>query len=486
MFSRTAISLVTILLLAMTAFAGIPSKALANQAQLHILNTGVNLGWAEARAWFYGASAEAMINRDLMRAASHISAAEQQFSRIYRISPMRKETIRLIQSNLANYSAKTTGRPNRHKAAYISILMDQYRATLQSTLVSLRPDALQYNSTCDSLLLQAGFAFGRARIAAEVPGHRARARQSGAVGTFSRAKTKGIQISMDSQNRRLITPGVKKLCCSFGNRSSWSSLPRLDQTTPPEVFDRMLPTLQSIADNATLAAGACGGRPVHNNCSGMPGRWHWPKTGVVMEVCPDGSLKAFQGSRVVQTGHWKCSNGGSGPARVVFTWIESLRSDKLSLAGGRLKAGKFTASRLGDVVNCPRPRRARPQPRPQPRPRAHPDPLAVCGRPLKFYYGRKLGGYILEIILAEGSGYNAVVRGVKGTAATTTKRVGDMMWRLRPLDSKWYGGEYMVRHHQTGQEIWRPWEYKVKFTCNGMTVCRLRGRCDNRPYGRVR
>ena len=79
---------------------------------------------------------------------------------------------------------------------------------------------------------------------------------------------------MDSENQFIKDASIKKVCCCFGNKAEWDSLPELGRFSPTQLFDEVLPRMETIIFNATLPPGPCGEEHNEYNGPDLCGEWN--------------------------------------------------------------------------------------------------------------------------------------------------------------------------------------------------------------------
>ena len=103
----------------------------------------------------------------MTNAAAHLAAAEDllepPFSNERPLSVLAQVT-----SKLDGYMVWRVGKNPKHRHDELKNIWKQYQGTFAYTFVSSRPDAFQYNPTCDSQTHKVCFQFGRASIAAAI------------------------------------------------------------------------------------------------------------------------------------------------------------------------------------------------------------------------------------------------------------------------------------------------------------------------------
>lgn len=243
-----------------------PRPAQANEAQARIVSAGISLGQATARMELFGkayggdppADQMADIGTNLANAAAEIEAAEALLQEPFRSNREFRGALDTVLRKIKGY--ENVKRYNYlQKANYIKDIWSTYRQGLMYTYYSGRQDSFQFNTNCDSLLLDVGFHCGRASIASAIQpphrrsGARASTYQSGANSALRNAINSGLDIALDGRPPQ---PNPKKIACAFGAPDAWSALPNFQSDSPPQVYYGMCgnrsSTIPSIALNAGL------------------------------------------------------------------------------------------------------------------------------------------------------------------------------------------------------------------------------------------
>lgn len=185
-----------------------PATLSANEFDYHILNAGINLGWAEATVQLLGVNAGTTpyLTGVLSNATAHLSAAQSL------IDGTMWEFIQLpsVNPEIARFLTFTSGWTQGQQVNYIKSVISKLNAKLA-----------QYNSegsfqsgpTCQSNLLHVGYHFGRAHIGAYVGNQ---GYQNSAHGSYTNSINNGLRTA----------PSRK---CDFATLAEWKALP----FTPP-------------------------------------------------------------------------------------------------------------------------------------------------------------------------------------------------------------------------------------------------------------
>jgi hypothetical protein len=342
------------------------SPARANAIQEQILNAGINLGWAEATLELRGDEDPAdaqFIAEALTRAAQHVEAAANSFLEPYQTERSRRGTDQRVLDLIDSYFEQAPRLSIRQKAARVQQIWSTYRQSFQTIWDS--EQGYQYYPNCDLFMLDVGYHFGRAHIAAGVGGNLARTYQQGANGGMRQAMEGGLEVAVDGYDYgpRTNTP---KACCCFGVEASWRELPVFQWNSPFELYSANLPVLQRIALDAGVVPVlcTCGGEPVGTGPSPTPtpspsprpspspeiqgclsavGSWQW-FNGIVVVVSGDGRFSSPAG----HGGTWQCESDDT----IVLTWDEGWRDtltlspDGTSMSGPNLDGFIVSATRI--------------------------------------------------------------------------------------------------------------------------------------------
>ena len=163
--------------------------AAQGEAQLHILNAGINIGWAagivEAEAGVNSGN-QAEVDQDLVRARDHVAALRELIaSPPYETSSLRRVE-RLIDQTRQRLGGLSQGRAAQELYRLRRALRDALRVFL-----SARTGRLQQGATCDSAIVSVGFYFGQGHTliqrGKQAEERRARRNLNRAIGTGERA-----------------------------------------------------------------------------------------------------------------------------------------------------------------------------------------------------------------------------------------------------------------------------------------------------------
>lgn len=233
-------------------------EAQANVPQEHILNVGINLGWAKARLDHNGDanSGEAgEIRVALQRAAAHVQAAADLFGEPYLTERRRQGIDRRVIQKINDYFRRAPRLSLRHRSAYINQIWSMYRQSFLSTFMA-PGGGVHYYPACDFNVLNVGYHFGRAHIAAGVIGNRARTYQTGANGMMRSAIQSGFKIAADGYDYGPRS-NARKACCCFGKQDRWARLPKFEWNSPFELYSQSLPLLQLTVREAGVVPRPC-------------------------------------------------------------------------------------------------------------------------------------------------------------------------------------------------------------------------------------
>lgn len=246
----------------------------ANRAQEQVLNVGINLGWAKARLDFNGdadPSEAALIREALQRAAAHVQAAATLFGEPYQTKRQREGIDQRIIQKINGYFALSANYSVSHKSAYVNNIWNMYSQSFQTTFME-PVGGEHYYPACDFSILDVGFHFGRAQIAASVTGNRARSYQDGANGMMRNAIQNGLRVAVDGYEYGPQS-NVRKACCCFGIQDAWASLPTFQWNSPFALYSNNLAVLQRIILDAGVVPKPCA-------CFNPADRhWRWKRVG---------------------------------------------------------------------------------------------------------------------------------------------------------------------------------------------------------------
>lgn len=337
--------------LALLCVSLIPASASANQCQLHILNAGINLGWAQATLELRGdqnPQDARRIAEYLNNASAHILAAAALFQEPYRAERNLNNVDQEVVNRIEVYFQRANRMSLRHRANYVSGVWSMYRQGFQSTFTA-PTSGFHYNPNCDFFILDTGYHFGRAHIASGIEG--ANSVQSGANRSMRSAIRNGLSIAVDgyeygTQNN------ARKACCCFGKETFWRQLPKFHSNSPFRLYSDNLGVLQRIVAGAGVEPEpcSCGGTKSkntptpQNRCKAAIGAWQW-FNGVVVRIENNNSFRVSTGEN---GGTWQClSNGQIRLNWRVGGWQDtiSISSDGNTLLGKNQHGGTVSAKR---------------------------------------------------------------------------------------------------------------------------------------------
>jgi hypothetical protein len=261
----------------------------ANLCQEHILNVGINLGWSVATLALRGdqnPQDARTIAESLTRAAQHVNAAASLFRLPYRTERLRTGTDQHVIDKINRYFQRAPNLSVEHRASYIANIWSMYRQSFQTTFQAPTPGE-HYYPNCDFFILDIGYHFGRAHIAAGVNSNQARTYQSGANGSVRLAIREGLNVAVDGYEYGIQT-NVRKACCCFGKEAFWRRLPAFQWNSPFALYADNLPVLQRIVLDAGVVPKrcTCGGTPIDPPPDGGGGndqnnnlKWEYSGTG---------------------------------------------------------------------------------------------------------------------------------------------------------------------------------------------------------------
>lgn len=236
---------------------GLTTPAAANPAQRHILDFGINMGWAVSELTFQRADTT-VVQSSIARARAHLTAAEALFSEPFRKHRARTGAATKLIRRLANYGRATRRQSWRYKRNYLHNIFYSYRRSLQYTYDSRRrPGGFKWQTTCDSAVAHAGYHFGRASIGMNNGGRRGMSHVRGALSAMRQAIRVGLDVALDGTPRN--RTNTRKLCCSFGTPKQWAPIIALHRAPSRAAFDRARGTMQRLVRAAGGRSHGCAG-----------------------------------------------------------------------------------------------------------------------------------------------------------------------------------------------------------------------------------
>ena len=335
------------------------NRARANPIQEQILNAGINLGWAKATLDFYGDQnpADARgITAALNRAAQHIQAAARQFEEPYQTERRNKGIDQRVIDKINRYFQQAPQLSISRKASYVQQIWSMYRQSFQTTWDSRQ--GYHYYPNCDFFMLDVGYHFGRAHIAAGVANNnRARTYQTGANGSMRNAIQNGLKVAVDGYEYGPQT-NVRKACCCFGKEAFWRRLPTFQWNSPFALYANNLPVLQRIVLDAGVVPERCSCGGKRKGCEGIIGSWKW-FNGIVVHIFTNNRFNSPAGNG----GTWHCKPNGE----IELIWDKggwrdtlTISPDGNSLSGRNQHGVSVSATRMNGNEN-----RERQKPRPR-------------------------------------------------------------------------------------------------------------------------
>jgi len=346
--SRKKVWATTLMILLLLFLASRP--VMANEAQYHILCVGINLGWAEATLQLQGDTVSQhvrLVADSLERAAQHVQASASLFGEPYRTELANSHTLERLIIKIRDYARRAPRFSLNEKQGYVSKLYGHYRQSFQTTYDNIQ--GMHYQTNCDLFLLDTGYHFGRAQIAAGVQGNRARTYQNGAVFSMKASIRNGLTVALDGYSRDRIPIGSKKVCCAFGTEREWGRLPNFQRNSPFTLFASNLSVIQMIVRNARLAPGACAGSEPKSR-HGLPdlsGTWRASVENLVYQVNQDGEAFTWSVNRYSETASGRFVDSTT----ITVNWRRGAISGS---ATGKLvvnSAGRATQIRWSNGVN---------------------------------------------------------------------------------------------------------------------------------------
>ncbi len=317
---------------------GLPALAAAQgDAQRHILDAGINLGWAVGIVQSDGgvtAANQAEIGGDLARARAHVAALRQQVSS----PPYDRSRFSAVERQIGQLANRIGGMGQGEATQQLH----QVRANLRDALrvfLSARTGRLEQSPTCDSAILDVGFYFGQGHTSSQ------------------RGNTAGERRARDYL-RRAIDAGEassRRLACPFGG-AGYRGLPMMSTPTPP-AYAQSLPRAQQITAPGTGGGGATATPPAPPTAvpaaGGGPqaGRWSGGGWGTV-------ELRATAaGLEGTYTGTYSGGLGRIVLRRAGGTWTGTWEEPQIGRAGrflditvspdGRRMSGRYDTTAAG-------------------------------------------------------------------------------------------------------------------------------------------
>ena len=319
-----------------------PNSARANQCQFHILNVGINLGWAQATLELRGdqnPQDASTISESLTRAIEHVRAAATLFRMPYRTERVRKNIDQRVIDKINRYFQLAPQLSIRQRASHVRQIWSMYRQSFQTVFTAPTP-GYHYYPNCDFFILDIGYHFGRAHIAAGViNNNQVRTFQTGANGSMRSAIESGLNVAVDGYEYGTRT-NTRKACCCFGVEASWRQLPIFQWNSPFRLYSDNLDLLQRIVRDAGVVPKwcSCGGKQLdpppdpRRHCRGAIGSWNW-FNGIVVNIESNNSFTSPAGNG----GTWQCLPNG----QIELVWTNGGWRDTLSISGdGNSLSGK--------------------------------------------------------------------------------------------------------------------------------------------------
>ncbi len=259
-----------VLVLFCTICLALPAHA--NLTQWHILNAGINLGWAEASLDLNVDGNAETVAEALAATALHVEAAAEGFGEPYLTDRQAEGVDQRIINMINNYAQQAPRLSLDHRASYINRIWGTYRQSFQTTFMDRprsstdRTTGYFFYSNCDFFILDVGYHYGRAQFTAPVEGHQSRTYQTGANGSMRNSIESGLSVGLDGYQYGTET-NVLKACCAFGPKAEWLTLPTFQFNSPAILYADNLGRLQNIVFNANLPPGACGVTCANTYCN---------------------------------------------------------------------------------------------------------------------------------------------------------------------------------------------------------------------------
>ncbi len=307
-----------------------------NAAQRHILDAGINLGWAVGiidsdNGVTAGAAAE--IGDDLERAAAHIRALRAMVAS----PPYDRSSFEAVERAIGELATRIGGMARNAAIRDLSQIRHNFRSAL-SVYLSARTGRLTRGVTCDSAYADVGFSFGQAHTASQ-RGNARYAQQ--AIRRLQQAAGVGRNANHN-------------LHCGF-NADAVLALPVVSNPTSPEAYATALPRLQVAAGGAAGPAATPAATPATTTSGSRPNLrcpWRTNFGAVRFDENRYGHRGTLRGNLTqengawVWRGRWGLSNG-SREGEAVFRFTSPTRFEgEWSERGTR--RGEWTGS-----IACP-------------------------------------------------------------------------------------------------------------------------------------
>ncbi len=187
-----------------------PTVLLANNFDYHVLNAGINLGWAEAAVELVGVSPATTpyLTAALANTSAHLTEAQTIVTGGY----WEKIMLPSVIPEIAGFIPTTAEYTQDQQVAYIRTIKGRINAKLAQYLEAGR---LVSGPACASQLLQVGYFFGRAHIGAFMDED---AYSGAAFGSLNTAIRGGLDVS-------------SRIDCDFSTAGVWAALPFIQPIT---------------------------------------------------------------------------------------------------------------------------------------------------------------------------------------------------------------------------------------------------------------
>lgn len=207
----------------------------AQAAQQHILDAGINLGWAtgvvEGDRGVNAANATE-VGEHLARAAAHIAAFRAMVSN----PPYNPQTFQNVEREINRLASQIGGMSSGRATQALYQIRSRFRTAL-SVILSARTGRVQRRGNCDSALSDVGFYFGQGQTLAQ-RGNTAQARRA------------------RDYIRRAIDAGehsAQSVPCRF-DAAGLRAMPMIANPEDPAAFARSLPVAQRVANGGAPVA----------------------------------------------------------------------------------------------------------------------------------------------------------------------------------------------------------------------------------------
>ncbi|MCB9600091.1 MAG: hypothetical protein H6720_07015 [Sandaracinus sp.] len=222
-------------------------------AQRHILDAGINLGWAAGIVATDGrvtAANAAEVGEDLARARAHVAAFRAQVSD----PPYHPERFAAIERQIDELARRIGALEPGEATRELGLIRRHFRDALR-VFLSARTGRLEQTGTCDSATLEVGFLFGQGHTAI----------QRGNVSLERSARGAMTRAIADGE------ASAQRLACPFAG-ATFRALPMMSSQTP-DTYRVSLPRIQAAVPTTTPATTPANATRPANEGVPLPGRW---------------------------------------------------------------------------------------------------------------------------------------------------------------------------------------------------------------------